>query len=161
MQIVMFNPDVIIRNGVSLDQYLIVTFYPHVVIEEGVQLAQYLMVSFNHYFTLLYFIWGCRGEMKLTISSKPECLERGDVVCLECLFDTCNLSFSWSPSHLEACHPGVVCFEGQLVGGHAFQMSKPLDSLLSYVVVSWCCSGHVPDMFVSYHVSSGLIDRAS
>ena len=77
--------------------------------------------------------------MKLTISSKLECLERGDAVCLEGLFDTCNPSFSWSPSRFEACSPGVVCLEGQLVGGHACQMSKPLDSLLFYVVVGWCC----------------------
>ena len=26
-----------------------------------------------------------------------------------------------------------------MVGGHACQMSKPLDSLLLYVVVGWCC----------------------
>ena len=91
------------------------------------------------YFTLLYFIHrlysGCRGEMKLTISSKSECLERGDAVCLQCLFDTCNPSFSLSPSRFEACRPGVVCLEGQLVGGHACQMSKPLDYLLFKIVV--------------------------
>ena len=79
-----------------------------------------------------------------------------DAVCLECLFDTCNPSFSWSPSRIEACHLGVVCLEGQLAGGHACQMSKPLDSL--YVVVGWCC---FPDVLVSYHVSSGLVDGSS
>ena len=60
----------------------------------------------------------------------------GDVVCLQCLFDTCNPSSSWSPSRFETCHFGVVYLEGLLVGGHACQMSKPLDSLLLYVVVA-------------------------
>ena len=85
----------------------------------------------------------------------------GDAVCLQCLFDTCNPSFSWSPSRFEACHPGAVCLEGQLVGGHACQMSKPRDSLLLYIVVGWCCSDHFPDVLVSYHVSSGLVDGSS
>ena len=71
--------------------------------------------------------------------SRGGVVERGDAVCLQCIFDTCNPSFSWSPSRFEACHPGAVCLEGQLVGGHACQMSKPLDSLLLYVVVGWCC----------------------
>ena len=79
----------------------------------------------------------------MMISSRPDCLEKGDVVCLQCLFDTCNPSFSWSPSRFEACHPGAVCLEGQLVGCHACQMSKPLD-----------CSDHFPGVLVSYHVSS-------
>ena len=94
--------------------------------------------------------------MKLTISNKPECLERGDVVCLQCLYD----SFSWPPSRFEAYHPGVVCLEGQLVGGHACQMSKPLHSLL-YAVVDWCCSDHFPGVLVSYHGSPGLVDGPS
>ena len=64
-------------------------------------------------------------------------------------------------SRLEACHPGVVCLEGQLVGGHACQMSKPLDSLLLYIVVAWCCSDHFPDVLVSYYVSSGLVNGSS
>ena len=94
------------------------------------------------YFTLLYpsaCTGGSRREMKLMISSKPECLERGVAMCLQCLFDTCNPSFSCSPSRFEICHPGVVWLEGQLAGSHACQMSKPLDSLLLYVVVDWCC----------------------
>ena len=77
----------------------------------------------------------------MTISSKPECLERRDVVCFHCLFDTCNPSYFWSPSRFEVYHPGVA--------GHACQMSKPLDSLLLYVVVGWCCSDHFPDVLVS------------
>ena len=59
------------------------------------------------------------------------------------LIDTCNPSYSWSPSRFEACYLGVVCLEGQLIGGHACQMSKPLESLLLYVVagvVSLMCS---------------------
>ena len=85
----------------------------------------------------------------------------GDAVCLQCLFDTCNPSFSWSPSRIEACHLCVVCLEGQLVGGHAYQMSKPLDSLLLYAVVGWCFSDHFPYVLVSQHVSSGLVDGSS
>ena len=85
----------------------------------------------------------------MTISSKPECLERRDAVCFHCLFDTCNPSYLWSPSRFEVYHPGVACLEGQLVGGHACQMSKPLHSLLLYIVVGWCCSDHFPDLLVS------------
>ena len=99
--------------------------------------------------------------MKLTIRSKPECLERGDVICLQCLFDIFNPSFSSFPCRAEACHPDVVCLEGQLVGGHACQVSKPLDSQLLYVVVGWCFCDHFPNVLVSYHVSSGLVDGPS
>ena len=55
-------------------------------------------------------------------------------VCLQCLIDICNPSFSWSPSRFEACRPGAVYLDGQLVGGHACRMSKPL-----YILC--CCSG--------------------
>ena len=72
-------------------------------------------------------------------------------------YHTCNPRFSWSPSLIEACHPGVVCIEGQLLGGHVCQMFKLLDSLLLHVEVGWCCSNHFPDEFVSYHVSFGLV----
>ena len=48
-----------------------------------------------------------------------------------------------------------------MVGGHACQMSKPLNSLLLYAVVGWCCSDHFPDVLVSYHVSFGLVDSSS
>ena len=46
------------------------------------------------YFTLsVRLYWGCREEMKLTASSKPDCLGKGDVICLQCeiLYFICPL----------------------------------------------------------------------
>ena len=70
----------------------------------------------------------------------------GGIVCLQCLFDTYNPSFSWSPSSFEAYCPGVVYLESQLVDVLACQMSKVLDYLLLHVVLGWCCSDHFPDV---------------
>ena len=33
--------------------------------------------------------------------------------------------------------------------------------MLLYVMVGWCCSNHFPDVLVSYHVSSGLVEGSS
>ena len=76
-------------------------------------------------------------------------------------YHACTPRFPWSPSLIEACHPGVVCIEGQLLGGHVCQMFKLLDSLLLYVEVDWRCSNHFRDAFVSFHVSFGLFYGSS
>ena len=86
---------------------------------------------------------------------------RGGIVFLQCLFDTYNPRFSWSPSSFEAYCPGVVYLESQLVDVLACQMSKVLDYLLLHVVLGWCCSDHFPDVLASHHVSSGLVGGSS
>ena len=65
----------------------------------------------------------------------------GEGECRVSSVSLCHLQyrFFWSPSRFEASHPGGVCLEGQLAGGHGCQMSKPRDALMLYAVVGWCC----------------------
>ena len=74
-----------------------------------------------------------------------------------------QVCFLWAFSCLIAKLHDVTCFVSQLIGINAchHQMSKLSDSLLQNIVMDLCNPSHLPDLVISYHVSSGVVHGSS